>query len=114
MKENVLDSEIGARVKQLRKVQHMTQEQLAETLDITVKHVSSVERGVSRMSLEKMVELCKALDTGMDYLVLGRTPLGNEVPLPESIIEILRSDNENDRQPLMDFLFLYDRIQKGH
>lgn len=114
MKENVLDNEIGARVKHLRKVQHMTQEDLAEVLNITVKHVSSVERGVSRMSLEKMVELCKALDTGMDYLVLGKTPLGNEVPLPESIIEILRSDNENDRKPLIDFLFLYDRIHNGH
>lgn len=110
MKESILDSKIGARIKQLRKARHMTQEQLAETLDITVKHISSVERGVARMSLEKMVDLCKALDTGMDYLVLGRTPLGGDVPLPESIIEVLRSGDENKRAPLMEYLFLYDRI----
>lgn len=113
MKENILDNEIGARVKELRKVRHMTQEQLAETLGITVKHISSVERGVARMSLEKMIDLCKALDTGMDYLVLGRTPLGSEVPIPESIIELLRSGDENERAPLMDYLFLYDRILKS-
>ena len=49
----------------------------------------------------------------MDYLVLGRTPLGNDIPIPRSIIETLQSDNAAIRQPLIEYLNLYEKISRG-
>ena len=91
----------------------MTQDQLAELLDVSIKHISTVERGVARLSLEKMISLCDILDTGMDYLVLGRTPAGNGVPIPQFIIETLNSEDASVRQPLIEYLNLYERINRG-
>lgn len=49
--------EMGARIAALRKENAITQEKLAEILDISVKHCSEVERGVSSLSLEKLIYL---------------------------------------------------------
>ena len=72
MSENVLDPEIGIRVRRLRKLNHMTQAELAEAVGVSVKHISGVERGVSNLSLENLIKACKTLDTGLDYLVFGK------------------------------------------
>lgn len=47
-----LNQEIGKRISQTRRIRGITQAKLAEELDITTKHMSSVERGVSSLSLE--------------------------------------------------------------
>lgn len=48
-----LYQDIGKRIAKLRKENKMTQSQLAEILDISVKHVSEIERGITCLSLEK-------------------------------------------------------------
>ena len=53
---NVLYQEIGGRIQELRRLHHLTQEDLAEKLDVSVKHISSVERGTSSLSLEKLIQ----------------------------------------------------------
>ena len=47
-----LNTSIGSRIAKLHKEQSMTQKQFAEKLDISIKHCSSVERGLSSLSLE--------------------------------------------------------------
>ena len=64
---------IGSRISGLRRLNGMTQEQLAEKLDITVKHVSSVERGQSSLSLEKLVDLSEILTALWIILFLERS-----------------------------------------
>ena len=49
-----LYQDIGKRIAKLRKENKMTQSQLAEILDISVKHVSEIERGITCLSLEKL------------------------------------------------------------
>ena len=56
-----LNVQIGKNIAALRKSQKMTQEELAEELNISIKHCSSVERGKSCLSLEKwLVEILNA------------------------------------------------------
>ena len=66
-----LSVSIGSRIAKLRKDYNMTQEQLAEKLDISIKHCSSVERGLSCLSLEKLIEVSILFDVSLDYLVKG-------------------------------------------
>lgn len=46
-KVNPVYENIGIRVSQLRHKCHLTQAQLSEKLDITVKHLSEAERGIT-------------------------------------------------------------------
>lgn len=106
-----LNKQIGMRIASLRKEKHMTQEQLAEILDISIKHCSCVERGVSSMSLEKMVELCDIFDTNMDYLVRGETyaSLNN---MPPSFVEYLKRGEDEELKVLKEYMSLYEKIRK--
>lgn len=64
--------EVGLRIKKLRKQNGITQEQLAETLNITVNQLYRVESGLSAGSVDLVVELSAHFDVSLDYLLLGK------------------------------------------
>ncbi|MGE4552760.1 MAG: PAS domain-containing protein [Desulfovibrionaceae bacterium] len=53
----------GQRLKFLRRLEGVTQARLAEAVDVTVEHLSNVERGVSSPSFELIMRLAEALRT---------------------------------------------------
>ena len=65
--------DLGRRVKELRRKQKMTQEELAEKLDISASFLGHIERGTRIASLETLVKLCIALDTDPGYLLAAST-----------------------------------------
>ena len=106
-----LDSKIGHRIKELRKNREMTQAILADELDVTVKHISYVECGKARLSLEKMIQLCMVLDCSLDYLILGKNADGSDGYVPDSIIETMRSGSDREKAILSEYLSLYSKIK---
>lgn len=62
---------IGENIKKERLKKGYTQAVLAEKADISTVHVSHIETGSVRMSLESLLNLCNALDTTPDYLLMG-------------------------------------------
>ena len=68
-----LKKDLGNRIRLQRKNMNMTQEKLAEKLDISVKHLSEVERGISGLSLENLAKISIILEKSIDYLVKGCT-----------------------------------------
>lgn len=63
--------EMGLRMKHARRELHLTQEDMAEKLCISVKHYSGIERGVAGASLETLVNVSNLLNVSLDYLVKG-------------------------------------------
>ena len=101
---------IGARIQKLRQLHNLTQEEFAEMLDISGKHVSSVERGRSRLSLDKLVLACEYLDCTMDYLVLGKGPQDTETYIPDSVIETFTRSDEKEIALLQEYLLMYAKL----
>ena len=62
---------MGLRIKKQRKTLNLTQEVLAEQLNISVKHFSEVERGLSGLSIENLIKLSNILGVSIDYIVKG-------------------------------------------
>lgn len=62
---------IGERIKNRRKEIGLTQEQLAEKLDVTVGYISQCERGISKINLEKLSEISDILSCDIGYFVVG-------------------------------------------
>ena len=104
---------IGSRISGLRRLNGMTQEQLAEKLDITVKHVSSVERGQSSLSLEKLVDLSEILNCSLDYLILGKESSDANNHIPSFVSEIYQNGTEEEKSLFAQYLMFYKRLKEN-
>lgn len=60
---------MGDRVKETRRKQGMTQEQLAEKVDVSLEYISQIERGLKMPSMQVFVKLVEVLDASADYLL---------------------------------------------
>ena len=59
---------IGARIRPRRKELQLTGEQLAEKTDISVAHLSMIEKGVSFPRCEVLIDLLNGLETTADFI----------------------------------------------
>lgn len=61
---------IGTRIKKARESNHLTQEQLAEKVNLSSTHISVVERGIKAPKLETFVDIANALGVTSDFLLM--------------------------------------------
>lgn len=61
--------QFGHRVRIRRKALHLTQENLAELVGVSVQFIGHIERGTRKLSVETLCSLCKALGVGSDELL---------------------------------------------
>ena len=64
--------EFGKRLRGLRKLEGMTQEELAQKLNIEKQHISRMENGARACSIDLLIELSVVLHTSTDYLLMGK------------------------------------------
>lgn len=65
-----MDNQLGAKVKNLRKLKGLTLEELGAEIGSGKSYIWELEnRGVKRPSAEKLAAIAKALDTTTEYLV---------------------------------------------
>ena len=81
---------IGERVLRFRKSAGLTQEKLAEAIDVGTQHISKIETGRSRLSLECLVSIANALNTTPDNLLMDNVTAAQPHLLAE--YEALLSD----------------------
>lgn len=69
-----IKKELGEKIKRLRKSKNLTQEQLAELIDISSRNLSGIELGINYPKPETLEKIVKALDIdvqeifSIDYL----------------------------------------------
>ena len=61
---------IGKRIKQLRREQYMSQETLAMRIDVSIPHMSNIENGKTKFSLQVLLSLAEALNVTPCWLAL--------------------------------------------
>lgn len=64
---------IGQRLKFARLNRKLTQEQLAEKLDVSVAYLSRIERGSINVNLKRLSEICSLLDISEGEILDGVT-----------------------------------------
>lgn len=63
--------EIGQRIRKVRKAKRLSQEQLAERVGISTTHMSHIETGNTKLSIEVFAEICTVLESRADELLFG-------------------------------------------
>ena len=64
---------LGARVKTKRLENNMTQEQLAEAVDISAVYVGQIERGDRHMTIDTLVKIANVLQVSIEELLRDST-----------------------------------------
>ena len=64
--------EFGVRLKTIRLIYGLTQEKLAEDLNISWNHLSKIERGERRCSFELLIAISSRYGISLDYLLTGK------------------------------------------
>lgn len=70
MEQNLL-KDMGKRLSQRRKQLDLTQEQLAEKMDVSIQMISNMELGKKAIRPENLLKVCKILDISSDYVLTG-------------------------------------------
>ncbi|MBE6602817.1 MAG: helix-turn-helix transcriptional regulator [Ruminococcaceae bacterium] len=71
MGDEKLLKQVGARINACRKELHLTQEALAERMEVSVQMISNVELGKKAIRPENLVKLCNVLNVSADYILRG-------------------------------------------
>lgn len=66
-----MNIEIGERIKKAREKIKMTQEKLAEKINVSPQYVSDLERGVVGLSIPTLKSICIVLGVTSDSLLFG-------------------------------------------
>lgn len=64
-------SVIGRRIKTARLEQKLTQEELADKLNVSVAFMSRIERGKSTINLKRLIQISEVLNVSPGYLLSG-------------------------------------------
>lgn len=78
-----IKKELGEKIKRLRKKQKLTQEQLAEMIDIAPRNLSSIEVGTSFAKAETLEKILIALNTTAEELFSNDHIKSNEALIKE-------------------------------
>ena len=62
----------GERIKRLRTGRELTQEQLAEKINVSRTYIVKIENGLQIGPIEIAIELAIFFDVSMDFLLLGK------------------------------------------
>lgn len=64
--------ETGKRIQKLRKERGLTQVELAEQLQISLRYLQKLESGERGGSIEALAEISLFFQTSLDYIILGK------------------------------------------
>lgn len=62
---------IGSRIKAERKKLGLTQESLAELVNVSPHYIYEIERGMKSPSMETMVVIADKMELSIDYIIYG-------------------------------------------
>lgn len=61
---------VGQRIKEIREEKGITQEKLAEMVNLSPAHISVIERGIKSPNLDSFVAIANALEISADTLLI--------------------------------------------
>lgn len=100
---------MGKRLRECRLRSNLTQENMAEFLNISVKHYSEVERGITGLSVEKLIYLSNIFGVSLDYLLKGET---EKDLVPLLMTEIYKSCPDKKKVHLLELLKCLNQLMQ--
>ena len=100
---------IGERIKKTRKSVGMTQETLAEKLNVSIGYVSQVERGITKISLDLLGAISGALNCDIASLIKESAVNSSEY-MESELLEEIRGLDRNKRKFILEIIKLTSEV----
>ncbi len=101
---------MGQRIADRRIHFKLKQHELAERVGVSNNHLSSIERGKEKPSLDVLINICNELQVTPDYLIMGTMRSNN---VAENICDGLQLCTDEDRE-LVAKIVGYMVTRRGH
>ena len=122
-KDHVYNRNIGKRVRSVRMMNNLTQENLGDLLGITAQAVQKIEAGENMLTVSSLIILCEKLKVTPDYILFDRANTERDMELSFETMEgnqklhlllrllmyMSKVDNEKYRGPLEAIIDLLDK-----
>lgn len=103
---------IGAQIRKYRKLRKLSQEKLAEAAEITSKHVSNIENGNTKLSVDCLLRISGALDVTPDHLVIDHIKIHQGI-LDEEWAEIVHTCTVAEQRKFLKLFRAFVDIERG-
>jgi transcriptional regulator with XRE-family HTH domain len=94
---NQIDKHIGSRVRARRIMLGMSQEKLADALELTFQQVQKYEKGVNRIGASRLLHIAGILDVSIDFFFEGLPGLRAGGFSGDSLMAEFLTRSESDR-----------------
>lgn len=71
LKNDIFLKEMGKRISSRRKSLNLTQENLAEKMNVSIQMISNLELGKKAIRPDNLAKLCSILNVSADYILTG-------------------------------------------
>lgn len=95
---------VGERIKESRISKDMTQDTLAELIEVNPSFISNIERAKTKMSTETLASIARSLHTSVDYLLFGDIELDHDQYSNLAVLEIQDILKDRDKNDINAFL----------
>lgn len=93
--------QIGKRIQKHRKEKKITQETLANMVDLSVPQISYIENGKSGLSLESLVNIATVLDASVDEILFGYR-INSTDRYYDYYVNLMTGCSDSDKQVIID------------
>jgi len=91
---------LGAKIREERRKQNLTQEQLADKVSVTYSYIGQVERGERGISLETLINVSNCLGVTVDFLLANYIDNEDEY-LRQLWIRLVKNRSEKEQDMII-------------
>ena len=88
METDILLKQIGARISARRRELNMTQETLAEKMDVSIQMISNLEGGKKAIRPENLAKVCSILELSADFILTGTNTKTTVDAVAEKLLQL--------------------------
>lgn len=105
---------LGNRIRQERLKLNLTQEQLAEKVDLSTSYIGQIERGERNISLDTLVVICKSLGVTIDYLLQDSINIEEDI-VYNQLYQLISNRSLSEKVMALDVIkVMFSHIDKGN
>ena len=122
-RDHVDNKSIGKRIRSIRMMNNLTQDNLGDMLGISAQAVYKMEAGENMITVTSLIILCEKLNVTPDYILFGKKRTERDVELSFETMEgneklhllfrlllyMSKVENEKYRQPLENIIDLLEK-----
>lgn len=106
-------AQLGIRLKQYRQKAHLTQEMLADKIDVATSTIAHAENGTSKPSLPLLLKIANELNITLDQLVCDSLP-NVEAYLEKDIADLLADCSLTEKKIIRDIIMATKETFRKH